>query len=155
MILFNSRENQKNLVYLDNLRTKYMLKDLLSDIIKLDDILIIVRTEGAIIEMRSNSLGIRQKEKWITIGDNDGPCHMHIDSTGISEARFIEEQKPDRISYSIRFFDRDGKKQFSTVFTKMYDKEMNLNLSRKKLYDDLFLNYGSQKIIKFIHELSN
>lgn len=132
-----------------------MLKDLLSDIIKLDDILIIVRTEGAIIEMRSNSLDIRQKEKWITIGDNGGPCHMHIDSAEISEARFIEEQKPDRISYSIRFFDRDGKKQFSTVFAKMYDKEMNLNLSRKKLYDDLFLKHGSQKIIKFVHELSN
>ena len=132
-----------------------MLKDLLSDIIKLDDILIIVRTEGAIIEMRSNLLNIRQKEKWITIGDNDGPGHMHIDSTSISEARFIQEKKPDRTSYSIRFFYKNDEKQFSTVFAKMYDKEMNLNLSRKKLYDDLFLKYGSQKIIKFVHELSN
>ena len=50
-----------------------MLKELLSDIIKIDDILIIVRNDGAIIEMRSNSLNIHQKEKWITIGDNDGP----------------------------------------------------------------------------------
>ncbi len=132
-----------------------MLKDLLSDIIKIDDILIIVRTEGAIIEMRSNSLNIRQKDKWITIGDNDGPCHMHIDSTAISEARFMQEQKPDRTSFSIRFFDKNREKQFSTVFAKMYDKEMNLNLTRKKLYDDLFLKYGSQEIIKFIHELSN
>jgi putative heme iron utilization protein len=132
-----------------------MLKNLLSDIIKIDDILIIVRSEGAIIEMRSNSLDIRQKEKWISIGDNDGPCHMHIDSSGISEAQFIEEQKPDRVSYSIRFFDREGQKQFSTVFAKMYDKEKNLNLLRKKLYDDLFLKYGSQKIIKFSPELSN
>ena len=132
-----------------------MLKDLLADIIQIDNILIIVRSEGAIIEMRSNSLSIRQKEKWITIGDNDGPCNMHIDSTAISEARFIQEQKPDRTSYSIRFFDKEGEKQFSTVFAKMYDKEMNLNLSRKKLYDNLFLKYGSQKIIKFVHELSN
>ena len=69
-----------------------MLKDFLSEIIKIDDILIIVRSEGAIIEMRSNSLGIRQKEKWITIGENDGPCHMHIDSTSISEARFMQEK---------------------------------------------------------------
>jgi len=52
-----------------------MLKELLSDIIKIDDILIIVRSEGAIIEMKSNSLNIRQKDKWITIGDNDDPCH--------------------------------------------------------------------------------
>ena len=132
-----------------------MLKDLLSDIIKIDDILIIVRTDGAIIEMRSNSLSIRQKEKWITIGDNDGPCHMHIDSSTISEARFMQEKKPDRTSYSVRFFDKDGEKQFSAVFAKMYDKQMNLNLSRKKLYDDLFTKYGSQEIIKFVHELSN
>ena len=109
-----------------------MIKDLLSEIIKTDDVLIIVRTLGAIIEMRSNSLSIRQKDKWITIGENDGPCHMHIDTSLIEEARFIKEQKTDRISHSIRFFDKNGEKQFSTVFAKMYDKEMNLILSRKK-----------------------
>ena len=126
-----------------------MLKDLLSDIIKIDDVLIIVRTEGAVIEMRSNSLVISQKDKWITLGDNDGPCHMHIDSSMIAEAKFIKEQKPDRISFSIRFFDKTGEKQFSTVFAKMYDKEMNLNASRKILYDNLFQKYGSHETIKF------
>ena len=126
-----------------------MLKELLSDIIKVDDILIIVRSQGAIIEMRSNSLGIRQKDKWITIGENDGPCHMHIDASNIKEARFIKEQKTDRISYSIRFFDSNGEKQFSTVFAKMYDEKMNLIESRKKLYDDLFQKYGSKEILEF------
>ena len=126
-----------------------MLKDLLSDTIKIDDILIIVRTQGAIIEMRSNSMTIRQKDKWITIGENDGPCHMHIDTSMIEEARFIKEQKTDRISHSIRFFNKNGEKQFSTVFAKMYDKEMNLNTSRKKLYEDLFEKYGSKEILKF------
>ncbi len=132
-----------------------MLRDLLSDIIKIDDILIIARAEGAIIEMRSNSLNLRQKDKWITIGENDSPCHMHIDANMIAEARFIKEQKTDRISHSLRFFDKSGEKQFSTVFAKMYDKEMNLNLERKKLYDDLFKKYGSQEIIKFNFEPSN
>ena len=132
-----------------------MLKEFLSDIIKIDDILIIVRSEGAIIEMKSNSPNIRQKDKWITIGDNDDPCHTHIDSSTISEARFIKEQKTDRMSFSIRFFDKNGEKQFSTVFAKMYDKEMNLNSTRKKLFDDLFQKYGSQQTIKFVYELSN
>ncbi len=132
-----------------------MLKDLLSDIIKIDDILIIVRNDGAIIEMRSNSLNIRQKEKWITIGDNDGPCHMHIDSSLITEARFVQEKRTDRTSYSIRFFDKEGEKRFSTVFAKMYDEKLNLNPQRKKLYDDLFEKYGSQQTIKFVQELSN
>jgi len=132
-----------------------MLKDLLSDIIKIDDILIIVRTQGAIIEMKSNSINIRQKDNWITLGGNDDPCHMHIDSSTISEARFIEEQKTDRMSYSIRFFDKNGEKQFSTVFAKMYDKEMNPITTRKKIFDDLFQKYGSQQTIKFVNELSN
>ncbi len=132
-----------------------MLKDLLSDIIKIDDILIIVRNDGAIIEMRSNSLNIHQKEKWITIGDNDGPCHMHIDSSLITEARFVQEKRTDRTSYSIRFFDQEGEKRFSTVFAKMYDEKLNLNPQRKKLYDDLFEKYGSQQTIKFVQELSN
>lgn len=132
-----------------------MLKQLLSDIIKIDDILIIVRQEGAILEMRSNSLGIRQKDKWITLGDNDGPCHMHIDASIISEAKFVTEQRGDRTSYSIRFFDKNGEKQFHAVFAKMYDKQMNLNADRKKLYDDLFQKYGSQHSIQFVPELSN
>jgi putative heme iron utilization protein len=127
-----------------------MLKDLLSDIIKIDDVLVIVRSEGAIVEMRSNSITISQKDKWITLGDNDGPCHMHVDSSIISEARFIKEQKTDRISYSIRFFDKNGERQFSTVFAKMYDKKMNLNTNRKILYDNLFQKYGSQETIKFV-----
>lgn len=49
-----------------------MIIDLLTDIVKIDDILLIVRTGGAITEMRSNSLNLRQKDNWITIGDNDG-----------------------------------------------------------------------------------
>ena len=126
-----------------------MLKDLLSDIIKIDDILIIVRQDGAIIEMRSNSMNLRQKEKWITIGENDGPAHMHIDSSIIAQAHFVEEQKPDRVSYSIRFFDKTGTKQFSTVFAKMYDENKILKQDRKKLFDQIFQKYGSQKIINF------
>ncbi len=55
-----------------------MLKDLLADIVSVDDILLVVKSNGATSEMRSNSLSIRQKDQWITIGDNDGPCHMHV-----------------------------------------------------------------------------
>ena len=126
-----------------------MLNELLSDISKINDILFIVRTGGAIIEMRSNSLKLRQKDNWITIGDNDGPCHMHLDSSTISKAQFVKEQKEDRTSYSIRFFDKDGQKIMSAVFSKMYDEKMNIRQERKKLYDDLFQKYGSKETIIF------
>ena len=55
-----------------------MLKELLADIISVDDVLLVVKSNGATSEMRSNSLSIRQKDQWITIGDNDGPCDMHV-----------------------------------------------------------------------------
>lgn len=126
-----------------------MIKDLLSDIVKIDDILLIVRTEGAITEMRSNSLNLRQKDNWITIGDNDGPCHMHVDSNKIAKAQFVKEQKENRTSYSIRFFDNEGEKIMSAVFSKMYDDNMKVKLDRIKLYDDLFQKYGSKETITF------
>ena len=126
-----------------------MLCDFLSDIVKIDDILLIVRTGGAITEMRSNSLNLRQKDNWITIGDNDGPCHMHVDSSSVSKAQFVEEQKENRISYSIRFYDKEGQKLLSAVFSKMYDDKMNIKLERKKLYDELFQKYGSKETIVF------
>ena len=42
-----------------------MLKELLSDIISVDDVLLVVKSNGATSEMRSNSLSIRQKDQWI------------------------------------------------------------------------------------------
>jgi len=81
-----------------------MLKDILSDILKVDDVLFVIKGGGAVSEIRSNSLSIRQKDQWITIGENDGPCHMHINSDTIKKAQFITEEKPERTSFSVRFF---------------------------------------------------
>jgi len=83
--------------------TNQKLKDLLSDIIAVDDVLLIVKSNGATSEMRSNSLSIKQKDQWITIGDNDGPCHMHVNNNMIKKAEFIMEEKPERTSFSVRF----------------------------------------------------
>lgn len=126
-----------------------LLKDLLSDIVKIDNVLLIVRTGGAISEMRSNLLTLRQKDNWITIGNNDGPCHMHIDANTITNAQFVKEQKENRISHSVRFFDKDGEKMLSAVFSKMYDDDMSIKPDRSKLYDDLFQKYGSKETIIF------
>ncbi len=124
-----------------------LLLELLSDIVKIDDILIIVRNAGAVSEVRSNSLSIRQKEKWITIGDNDGPAHMHIDSELIKSAEFVQEEKPERTSFSVRFFDKNGERVLAAFFTKMYDESKTLISERKKVYDELNQKYSSK--IKF------
>lgn len=124
-----------------------MLFNLLSDLVKIDNILLIIKNAGAVSEIRSNSLSIKQKEKWITIGDNDGPAHLHINTELIQNVEFIEEQKPERTSFSIQFFDKDNNRVLGAFFTKMYDQSMTLDNERKKTYDDLRQKYGSK--IKF------
>ena len=124
-----------------------MLFELLFDIIQVNDVLLITKNTGATCEIRSNSLTMRQKEKWITIGDNDGPAHMHINSEIITSAEFIQEQKPDKISFSIRFFDENNERIVAAFFTKMYDESKNLISERKQLYDSLCEKYSSK--IKF------
>ncbi len=124
-----------------------LLLELLSDIVKIDDVLIIVRNAGAVSEVRSSSLSIRQKEKWITIGDNDGPAHMHIDSELIKSAEFVQEEKPERTSFSVRFFNKNEERVLAAFFTKMYDESKTLISERKKAYDELNQKYSSK--IKF------
>ena len=121
-----------------------MLFELLSDLLKIDDLLFIVRNACAVSEVRNNSLSIKQKEKWITIGDNDGPAHMHIDSELIKSAEFVQEAKPERTSFSVRFFNENDERVLAVFFTKMYDDTKTLISERKKAYDQLSQKYSSK-----------
>jgi len=121
-----------------------LLLDILSDLVKIDDILFIIKNDGAVSEIRSNSLSIRQKEKWITIGDNDGPAHMHINSELIKSAEFVQEEKIERTSFSVRFFNNNGERVLAVFFTKMYDESKTLISKRKKVYDNLNQKYSSK-----------
>jgi len=121
-----------------------LLLELLSDLVKIDDILLIIKNNGATSEIRSDSLSIRQKDKWITIGDNTGPAHLHINSELIKRAEFVEEEKPDKISFSVRFFDESGERILAAFFTKMYDDSKELVAERKKLYDQLKQKFTSK-----------
>jgi putative heme iron utilization protein len=121
-----------------------LLFELLSDLLEVDDLLFIVRNAGAVSEIRNNSLSIKQKEKWITIGDNDGPAHMHIDSELIKSAEFVQEVKPERTSFSVRFFNENDERVLAVFFTKMYDDTKTLIFERKKVYDQLSQKYSSK-----------
>lgn len=120
-----------------------LLLDILSDLLKIDNVLLIIKNNAAVSEIKSNSLPIKQKEKWITIGDSNGPSHMHINTELISFAKFVEEEKQDRTSFSVRFFDQKGECVLSAFFTKMYDQNNELIFERKKTYDDLCQKYHS------------
>ncbi len=123
-----------------------MLLELLSDLVKISDILFIVKNQGATSEVRS-PLSIRQKEKWITLGDNDGPAHMHVDSNLIKSAEFVQEEKPERTSFSVRFFDENNQRVLAAFFTKMYDENKTMLSERKNIYDKLEEKFSST--IKF------
>lgn len=124
-----------------------MLKQIFDDLLKIDDILIVVKNQGAVSEIKSGFLSIRQKDNWITIGDDKGPCHMHINADQISKARFVIEEKTERTSYSVMFFDKNDERVLAVFFTKMYDENKNLNQKRKSLFDNLFKKYGSKETI--------
>ena len=124
-----------------------MLFELLSDLVKIDEILFIVRNSGAVSEIRNNSLNIKQKEKWITIGDNNGPAHMHIDSELIKSAEFVKEIKSERTSFSVRFFNENEERVLAAFFTKMYDETKTLLSERTKIYVKLNQKYSSK--VKF------
>lgn len=121
-----------------------LLLEILSDLVKIDDILLIIKNDGAVSEIRSNSLSIRQKEKWITIGDNNGPAHMHINSELIKSAEFVQEEKPERTSFSVRFFNKNGERVLAAFFTKMYDESKTIIFERRKIYDNLNQKYSSK-----------
>jgi len=124
-----------------------LLFDILSDLLKINDVLFIIKNNAAVSEIRSNSLTIKQKEKWITIGENDGPAHMHINTELIQTAKFIEEQKQDRTSFSVKFFGMNEEYLLGAFFTKMYDQNNMLNTERKKIFEILSKKYPSE--IKF------
>ena len=86
----------------------------------------------------------KQKEKWITIGENDGPAHMHINSEIVDSAEFVEEEKPERTSFSVCFFNKDKERVLAAFFTKMYDESKTLISERQKVYDELKQKYSSK-----------
>lgn len=119
-----------------------ILYDLLADIVAVDNVLFIVKSDGATAEIRSNSLEIRKSDKWITVGSNDGPAHMHVNSEHIASAKFVREKKSEKTSFSVRFFDSRGRRILAAFFTKMYDEYDNLIPWRRRQYEELFTKYS-------------
>jgi putative heme iron utilization protein len=127
---------------------KELLEDLLKDILKGKDVLMSVNTGGAVIEMRVNSdLPFKANENWITIGENDGPCHMHINKNEVKEVRFVKEVKENRTSYSIRLMNTKGERLIAAFFTKMQDENGIPVKEKVELYENIFRKYGSKETI--------
>lgn len=111
--------------------------EILKDIVQIPDILMVVKSGPAVAEIRSHGLTLRSSKEWITIGENDGPAHMHVRISGVHSIKFVREKKPNRTSYSVRFLDDSGERVLAAFFTKMYDSDMKIITTRMTLFDDM------------------
>ncbi|WP_458744313.1 ChuX/HutX family heme-like substrate-binding protein [Candidatus Nitrosocosmicus sp. T] len=124
-------------------------EELLRDIILLDDIMLSIRSEGAIAEVRlEKDISFRVREQWATIGDEKGPWHIHVNIQEAKEAKFIIESSEDgRKRYSIRFFNSENRLILRVNFMKMYTAENEVIKESLTRYENLFSKYGEKETI--------
>ncbi len=121
--------------------------NLISDILKTDDVLLSINSGGGICETRvEKGTPFKIKDRWATIGDDRGPWHIHLNVEKVKEAKFIQEPRADgKNSYSIRFFDSEGNLSMRANFTKMYDNSGNAIKEKAEKYDEIFRKHGSKE----------
>jgi putative heme iron utilization protein len=125
---------------------------LISDILSQQDMLLSVNSGSSIAEARvEKTLPFRIREKWVTIGDENRPWHIHLNMKEVVQVRFVKEPRSDgRQSYSIRFFDSNGNLSMRVNFTKMYDSDGNLVKEKAAKFDEIYTKYGSKESLSLI-----
>jgi Haem utilisation ChuX/HutX len=128
---------------------KTTFEELVKDIILLDDVMISIRSAGAIAEVRlEKNTPFRIKEQWATIGDEKGAWHVHVNIQETKEAKFIIESSEDgRRRYSIRFFSSENRLVLRVNFMKMYTAENEVIKENLTRYENLFSKYGKKETI--------
>lgn len=125
-------------------------EELVRDIILLDDVMLSIRSDGAIAEIRlEKDISFRVREQWATIGDEKGPWHVHVNIQEVKEAKFIIESSEDgRKRYSIRFFNSENRLILRVNFMKMYTAENEVIKESLTRYENLFSKYGEKETIE-------
>ena len=131
-----------------------LIKESVTDILDIDNIMFSVNSGSGICEVKSErGLPVRVKDKWLTIGNDDKPWHIHLNLENATKAKFvIEERQSGMNGYSIRFFDSQGNIIMRANFVRMYDGNGNLISKKYERYDELFTKYGNKETISFHDE---
>jgi len=124
-------------------------EELVKDIILLDDVMLSIRSYGAIAEVRlEKDISFHVREQWATIGDEKGPWHVHVNIQEVKEAKFIIESSEDgRKRYSIRFFTSENRLILRVNFMKMYSSENEVIKENLTRYENIFSKYGEKETI--------
>lgn len=124
-------------------------EEIIKDILLLDNIMLSIRSNGAVAELRINrTTPFRVNHPYATIGDEKGQWHAHIDIIETKEARFvIEEKENGRKSYSLRFFNSDNELIMRVNFVNMYTPENFIVQKSISQYEKLYAKYGQKETL--------
>ena len=128
-----------------------LIKELVTDILDIDNIMFSVNSGSGICEVKSErGLPVRVSNKWLTIGNDDKPWHIHLNLENVTMAKFvIEERQSGMNGYSIRFYDSQGNIIMRANFVKMYDDDHTLIPKKYDKFNELFIKYGNTEIVSF------
>ena len=131
---------------------KVTFEDLIKDILSLNNIMLSVRSQGAVAELRiDRNTPFRIKDQYATIGDEKGQWHAHINIYETKVAKFVSEQKENgRKRYSLRFFNSDDGLIFRVNFLKMYDHENAIIQESLSQYEKFYTKYGQRDTLLLI-----
>jgi putative heme iron utilization protein len=129
-----------------------VIKELVSDILKIENIMFSISSGSGICEVKcEKDLPVRVSDKWLTIGNDDKPWHIHLNLENVTMAKFvIEERQSGMNGYNIRFYDSQGNIIMRANFVKMYDDDHILIPKKYDRYNELFIKYGHKEIISFL-----
>lgn len=122
-------------------------EDIFKDVIFLENIMISLRSEGGVAELRiDRNTPFRINDQYATIGDEKGPWHAHINITQVHKAKFVVEEKENgKKSYSLRFFNSNNSLVLRVNFMNMYTPE-NVPIQESMIqYNRLFTKYGGNE----------
>lgn len=134
----------------NNTENNATFESIIKDALLLDNTMISVKSDGAIAEVKlEKGLPFKIREQWATLGDENGPWHLHINIEESKKARFIIETMANgRNSYSIRFFNSKDALVLRINFMKMYDQNNELLKENLSQYEDLYNKYGRKDILQ-------
>ena len=133
----------------NNTENNATFESIIQDALLLDNTMISVKSDGAIAEVKlEKGLPFKIREQWATLGDENGPWHLHINIEESKKARFIIETMANgRNSYSIRFFNSKDALVLRINFMKMYNQNNELLKENLSQYEDLYNKYGRKDIL--------
>jgi putative heme iron utilization protein len=125
-----------------------LVATLLRQLVSLRDICLVVGPNEAVCEafVDPASMDFRVDGTYVTM--ENGPWHIHLDMVQVHKIRF--EVKPDtshnsdQLSYSVHFFDADGKALLRAFFMTMYDERDHLRPERLQEYEALRTHAGNR-----------